>query len=321
MYPMKREGFTLIELLVVIAIIGVLVALLLPAVQAAREAARRIQCVNNLKQIGLALANHENGLRRYPAGIHLATPFQPTNDPDDPVSVKNWFVSILPYVEQGTIQDSLDLTTDLTDNAANSEVTKQAVDLFQCPSDTSSTDFPLGSASYAGVAGKVIYGRTGAIRVWDTWSGAIYGSEQQPEARGLLHRVGRNEVTGERTPPQVRVRDIRDGLSKTIGVSEYHTKTHVQRLRWGQTRGTMVLGVASDDQASLGLPDFDKCMTVTTSRPPDRLCKRTFASLHSGHLMSTLFCDGHVTGIAPNIDVDIWQGLATIAGQEVVSQE
>ena len=95
---MQRRGFTLIELLVVIAIIAVLIALLLPAVQAAREAARRAQCMNNLKQIGLALANYESANSCYPMAAFAQ--YLPNRSPDQAMSC---FVSLLAYMEQGPL--------------------------------------------------------------------------------------------------------------------------------------------------------------------------------------------------------------------------
>ena len=97
--PRARRGFTLVELLVVIAIIGILVALLLPAVQAAREAARRTQCTNNLKQLGLAVHNYENTNKELPPGG-----LTPTGGSYG----HSWWVRILPYIEQGNVYDKFD---------------------------------------------------------------------------------------------------------------------------------------------------------------------------------------------------------------------
>src|SRR5207253_9703114 len=101
--PRRTTGFTLVELLVVIAIIGVLVALLLPAVQAAREAARRMQCSNNLKQIGIALHSHHDNMKVFPPGqIHTTTSGEPYKT--------TWGIDLLPYLEQGNPDSRYDKT-------------------------------------------------------------------------------------------------------------------------------------------------------------------------------------------------------------------
>src|SRR5271170_4501924 len=104
----RRRGFTLIELLVVIAIIAVLIALLLPAVQSAREAARRIQCTNNLKQLGLGLANYESGNGSYPIALVYNTSVAPCTSPGFGKNCQNtpWFVLMLPFIEQGPLYNS-----------------------------------------------------------------------------------------------------------------------------------------------------------------------------------------------------------------------
>lgn len=132
---MSRQGaFTLVELLVVIAIIGVLVGLLLPAVQAAREAARRMSCSNNLKQLGLAIHNYENTHRRLPAagqGTNYAT-----NPPSTTFNKHSAFTSLLPFIEQTNIYQQFDLSSFYNQTVANMAASKQAIPILTCPSNS-----------------------------------------------------------------------------------------------------------------------------------------------------------------------------------------
>jgi prepilin-type N-terminal cleavage/methylation domain-containing protein len=126
------HGFTLVELLVVIAIIGVLIALLLPAVQAAREAARRTQCLNNLKQMGLALQNHNSALGEYPTGG--SEPWHDQGAADSRFGKGyGWMVQILPYVENETLR-SISKGYGAGDRARDLQVRKTPVAMYFCPS-------------------------------------------------------------------------------------------------------------------------------------------------------------------------------------------
>jgi len=129
-YRRKPGGFTLVELLVVIAIIGILVALLLPAVQAAREAARRSQCTNNMKQLGLALHNYHDVFKRFPSGY-----IRRSGDNDG----WGWAAFSLPFLEQQNIYDKLGIGQGAKLPDAPTADTKTVIDAFICPSDASGT--------------------------------------------------------------------------------------------------------------------------------------------------------------------------------------
>ena len=140
----RRVAFTLVELLVVIAIIGILIALLLPAVQAAREAARRSQCTNNLKQLGLALHNYHDTFKKLPPTIHD----QPWDwGTTSPTQKGSWLVRLLPFVEQQSIWDCLDFNGNTEHNsvtASGQPVHEIVISGFICPSDDHDGVWPDG---------------------------------------------------------------------------------------------------------------------------------------------------------------------------------
>src|SRR5262245_32831578 len=134
----RRPGFTLIELLVMIAIIGLLMGLLLPAVQAIRESSNRVHCENNLKQIGLALHNYENVNNVFPPG-YLSQPESPSMGPVDPQFNDagpgwGWMTFLLPYVEQDNLCNSLNLNLPCY-HPVNADTVRTPVKIFRCPSD------------------------------------------------------------------------------------------------------------------------------------------------------------------------------------------
>jgi prepilin-type N-terminal cleavage/methylation domain-containing protein len=175
-----RAGFTLVELLVVIAIIGILIALLLPAVQAAREAARRTSCANNLAQLGLAAQSYESAFGSLPPGV--IEPSGPIESVAQGYHV-NWLVHLLPQLEQQNAYDRLDFAVGVYD-PKNAAVRSWATKVFLCPSD--GTSAPVGATNYAGCHHDV-------------------EAPIDANQNGLLFRNS-----------GVRYRDIRDGSSQTI---------------------------------------------------------------------------------------------------------
>src|SRR5579863_1826177 len=161
----RKKGFTLIELLVVIAIIAILVSLLLPAVQQAREAARRTQCKNNLKQIGLALHNYHDALLVFPPG-YVDKNGDPNSTPDNDLGPGwGWASFILPYLDQGNLysQINFNLGVGLGANAQPSLVT---LPVMQCPSDTLPQPFPVYDSSFTTPIATVAYGNYVGCNGW-----------------------------------------------------------------------------------------------------------------------------------------------------------
>src|SRR5262245_39326625 len=140
----RLRGFTLIELLVVIAIIAILIALLLPAVQSAREAARRIQCVNNLKQVGVALHNYHDALGAFPMGYAARSVYR--NGATDTAPGWAWAAMILPQLEQAPLFDAINFRL-AVERADNATAVRSMLTTYLCPSDPTSGPFPVADAA------------------------------------------------------------------------------------------------------------------------------------------------------------------------------
>ena len=229
-----RRGFTLVELLVVIAIIAMLVGLLLPAVQAARSAARRTQCINNLRQLGLALQNHHDALGHFPVSQLGSVPSSASSSrqaASGGSSLGNggffsWHARILPYIEEQPLYDSINFSVSmsstpnggqdgtLTTAHPNAAAAATLVSTFLCPADAAVNNEPLmgmatASDNYSGNAG------------WPALATGYNGERSSPARyNGLIslqNPTGDNESLA-REP--VRIRTVTDGLSKTAAVAE-----------------------------------------------------------------------------------------------------
>lgn len=221
----RKFGFTLVELLVVIAVIGVLVGLLLPAVQAARESARRMQCANNMKQIGLALHNYQSVFKTLPPHATSAA----STGAQCQSGFFSWKAMILPQIEQSALFESIDFNVGMADscdaavmashseirissNHRNAEAAATPVAAFLCPSDSFMVNDSIGNAppapgSYAANVG------------WPV--GSFIPGSAAPIARHNGFIALRNpRVTVSWHVPSVDFRDVTDGLSNTVAVSE-----------------------------------------------------------------------------------------------------
>ncbi|MCL2744965.1 MAG: DUF1559 domain-containing protein [Planctomycetaceae bacterium] len=224
-----KHGFTLVELLVVIAIIGVLIALLLPAVQAAREAARRMQCTNHLKQISLAVHNHHDTKGTLPPETYFVTAGTTVFDSELRPTMANWRVRILPFVEQSAVHSVVDLNQNELSDAILDNYGQQRISFFTCPSyaevkTVESAGGGVGSASgvkyvshYFGVAGALgqIPDSTSYYKVNPL--GTLYSVSMGPMtvAIGPYADSGAIVVNGKLT-----FAAITDGTSNTFLVSE-----------------------------------------------------------------------------------------------------
>ncbi len=334
----RRPGFTLIELLVVIAIIGILMALLLPAIQQAREAARRVQCKNNLHQLGLALHNYHDVFNALPPTMCVG-----------PGDGGEWSMQarILPYLDQSTVFDRVDFSRDYNQTSPEfpNGVKAMRVGVLQCPSEINDRQ----RLSATGVAEHYPHNYAANLGTWfifDPVAGQIGDGAFAPNGR-------------------LGARDFVDGMSSTLGMSEVKAYTPYARnssspLAAGLPAPTSVADLcayvsgAAQFQKDSGHTEWADGRAhhvgfTTTFNPntevlctngpngvqdldfssqreenPEGTPNRTYAavtsrSYHEG-IVHSLLMDGAVRGIAENIDRGIWRALGTRNGREVVGE-
>lgn len=309
-----RSGFTLIELLVVITIIGILIGLLLPAVQQIREAARRTTCLNNLKQIGLAILNYEQTVGSFPPGAITEGRCCGTR------SQTSWPIAILPQLEQTALFDQYNQEAK-NEDPENQFVREQFLDVYLCPSDDATdrlerpesgpgNGLQYAPGSYRGMQGLVA---RGSGDWWDVgYSQPNIGLPQR--WKGVFYKVG----FWDDLPAPLRMGQIRDGTTNTLMVGEYHTRTRNRRRTfWAYSYASYNKSGATPESRTL-IPDYDECVSIGGMNGSNS-CKRGWGSFHSGGLINFVRCDGSTTGISPDIDMDTWSAYATVAGNEVVA--
>jgi prepilin-type N-terminal cleavage/methylation domain-containing protein/prepilin-type processing-associated H-X9-DG protein len=350
----RRPGFTLIELLVVIAIIAVLIALLLPAVQAAREAARRMQCVNNLKQIGIAMHNYHDTVGQLPSG-HL------TSGPPGGSGWDDWsaFVMLLSRMELTNLYNSLNFSDPLEPakfgNAANSTVTFAKINTLLCPSDPIRGTNPEGHTNYAGNAGSCPACTNTNLGL----VGPIADSDPKNMNKtvnfaaiidGLSNTAGFSEqVTG--LTPTAGIYNTKsappfDGLNPSSNVffarpaadmttpAAFNTACQAVNpvtgvLAFGDSyfgKGSMWhYGVPNLTRYNhVGPPNSNSCLagSATGSKQDGEHAQGSFppSSRHPG-VVNVLMCDGSVRGVKSSVSLPTWWALGSMAGGEVISAD
>jgi prepilin-type N-terminal cleavage/methylation domain-containing protein/prepilin-type processing-associated H-X9-DG protein len=327
---MRRRGFTLIELLVVIAIIAVLIALLLPAVQAAREGARRAQCVNNLKQLGLAMRNYHDVYLALPLGRTLQSgTYRPFSQQ----------ARVLGYMEQSNVFNSLNFSLSSYD-PSNATGAATSVNSFLCPSDI----VP------AIPAGQILTGFG--------WGGVNYRAN---EGTSVAMWYGADDTSGVNVnlpPPNglffsstlIRLADVTDGTSNTAAFSEHvlgdfsnavitemgdtfqpgtYPATPDQAV--AQCRAASILTVSTQGYSNVGAPwvyGYHSTTSYWHSGPPNtRSCmfppSRIMTVANSRHPggVNVGLADGSVRFIKSTVNLQSWRALGTRNGNEVISSD
>ena len=295
------RAFTLIELLVVISIIGVLVALLLPAVQAAREAARRAQCVNNLKQVGLALHNYEGSQRVLPPGYVSAFDASGT----DLGPGWGWASMLLPQIEQAVTYSAVNFSVGV-EAPSNSTARLVIVARFLCPSDRVEPSWPAVDRDL--LTGSPL--RVICQIAPSNYVGMNGVSEPGPDGEGLFFRNS-----------SVAFRDITDGLSQTLTVGE-----RSQVLGPATWAGSVTGAILYDnDGDNVGTPTLETGPGMVLGHSGEgsgpganRSEPNQFYSLHAGRGANFLFADGHVAFLKATMNYTIYVALSTRGGGEVI---
>jgi prepilin-type N-terminal cleavage/methylation domain-containing protein/prepilin-type processing-associated H-X9-DG protein len=320
MHP--RRGFTLVELLVVIAIIGVLIALLLPAVQAAREAARRSSCTNNLKQIGLAMLNFESARKKFPAGRLSCEGSSPCDalPADRRRNASSGFVAILPFVEEQQLFNQCrfdDPTSGMwgiwnrvgsaepwTADSQRLAAIEQRPSVYVCPASTSEPHIDPALNVFATISTKVATG-TYALCAGSRGPSSGAGTSTKYANTGMFNYYFSRQR-----------KEISDGSSKTMLAGEI-VAAHTQDSQnpWSAAARFFTLRSTANPLNSPPRTPPSPASFVTGNI----IENAAFASDHRGGANFVL-ADGHVVFVSENIDQSIYQAASTVAGQPNVSE-
>ncbi len=307
----NKIGFTIIELLVSVAIIGVLIAVLLPAMQLARESARRGTCASNLKQIGLALHMYHDSHRVFPpGGITIGL------EVNRPPHFTNWAISILPYLEQADIYNKYQHDQP-NEHPNNRTVRETIVKAYLCPTDIAPDTLVIPAwgvahdegAYYARGSYRCVSGRSNGHPNWWDCQQVEWPDGRNPlstDWRGPLHHVGTGGLGCE------SISTIVDGASNTLFVGERHvTEEYLERgTLWASTAVYYNMGTLVPENRTM-LANYGRCLAVDSKRENE--CKRGWGSFHTAGAMNFLFCDGSVRGISRNADMELLCQMAAIS--------
>lgn len=324
---MRRRAFTLIELLVVIAIIAVLVALLLPAVQQAREAARRSQCKNNLKQLGLALANYTEQFGEYlprAAMTPQATPCCCGNygnaaahpNHPGPWSMHTVHTTLLPFIDQANLYEQMNLNIRY-DHSSHANAVKTRISSYLCPSDSGKTEF----ASWPASDNAAITLAFAVHNYPGTGSDHPYGFCNQhgsfntafAEKQGLESSTGAGMIS-----PWVKLKMVTDGMSSTMCFSEFAQDTKAcsgagdnqAKFGWAQP------AIGGTAYTTLSISGPNRCNSLSVSGSNTGIAR----SWHQGGVHIALM-DGAVRFVSDSIFGQNWTNLGNIEDGNVINGE
>jgi prepilin-type N-terminal cleavage/methylation domain-containing protein/prepilin-type processing-associated H-X9-DG protein len=321
----RRRAFTLIELLVVIAIIAVLIALLLPAVQAAREAARRAQCINNFKQMGIAMHNYHDTAGSFPIGRMGSGYSYAGVSPND--NRRTWGFMILPYLEQGALYNAINFSTPFYEWEQTTAL-MTTLSVWQCPSDPGTTTIQEPTLRY----------RRRKANMAVNWGNSHYWQDEA--GRGTAGpnpwtaNVPAGAVTFNGAPfkgnKSTSLREMTDGTSNTllvgeviIGVNDDVNYDHRGDIFNDDYNCAMFMAYTTPNSK---IPDQLAYCAPPTKVPGNPVCNTNepkFNAARSRHPggVNVLFGDGSARSVKDSISLNTWRALSTPNGGEVISAD
>jgi prepilin-type N-terminal cleavage/methylation domain-containing protein/prepilin-type processing-associated H-X9-DG protein len=339
----NHRGFTLIELLVVIAIIAVLIALLLPAVQSAREAARRIQCTNNLKQLGLAMHNYHETVNSFPIGVlGIRSPnlYAKAGDPTGAINRRTWAFMVLPYLEQGPLFQSVNFSLPFNPptGAANNTVSETLINVYLCPSDPTTNQIDQNNR------------REGNYMV--NWGNSDW-NQNMFTGTGINPFVGNPLVPGNPVAfigapftmdKAYGIQNFTDGTSNTLLMAEviigatmgtngyehrgdlYNDDYNCAMFMAYTTPNSTIPDWIADGYCRFPYLTNPACRNSGSTVPADpnfttaRMAYNAARSYHPGGV-NALLSDGSVKFFKNSVSLMTWRALSTTNGAEVISSD